>query len=378
MRKIIFFSSIFWFSIFLISCEKEEKPIENVIRSVKTLVISESSKANTRSISGVVKASDKSELSFRVGGRVKSVKVKRGSKVNPGQVLATLDSKDYRLEINSKQAKLESARADLAEKKDHLKRQKNLKAKDFVSQAAVEKAEASYKSALSNVKVAQADLENAQDNMSRTVLRSPFSGKIAEKNIDPFIEIVAGTTVFVLQSDDGFKIELLMPETLIRDVDYGDLVTVRFPTLKNVKVGGTVKEIGARTETGNAFPIKVELAETKADLRAGMSADVTFNYGEKINTSVYLIPISSIDMRLTDKKDTRVKDQAPVFIFDPETSTLLKRKVRIRDVRGNRFEVIEGLKDGDIIVTAGVAFLSEGQRVKQWSPTYNLPATLKP
>ena len=164
----------------LIACDQAvETPEDNPVRAVKTLVISEASKANSRQISGVVKTANESELSFRVGGRVASVNVKRGSSVTKGQVLATLEKREYHLSLKEAQANLESARADLAEKKEAFRRQQNLKKKDFVSQAAVDKAQAAFQNTINSATIAQTHLKTAQNNLEDTTLRAPFSGKIA-------------------------------------------------------------------------------------------------------------------------------------------------------------------------------------------------------
>jgi len=361
----------------LIACDQAvETPEDNPVRAVKTLVISEASKANSRQISGVVKAAYESELSFRVGGRVASVNVKRGSSVTKGQVLATLEKREYHLALKEAQANLESARADLAEKKEAFRRQQNLKKKDFVSQAAVDKAQAAFQNTINSVSIAQTHLKTAQNDLEDTTLRAPFSGKIAKRLIEPFVQLSSGKTAFQLQSKDGYKIEVLMPETLIRDVNYGDVVSVRFPTLKKIIAGGTISEIGAKAESGNAFPVRIQLAKTPADIRSGMTAQVTFNFGQASGTSVYLIPVSALDLRVPEKVLDNPKEQAKVFIFNQEKQIVEKRMVSIRDIRGNKLEVIEGLNTGDVLIVAGVPFLSEGQKVKLWEPTYNIPAKI--
>ena len=75
------------------------------------------------------------------------------------------------------------------------------------------------------------------------------------------------------------------------------------------------------------------------------------------------------------KKKTMEKGQVPVFIFNE--GIVEKRLVKIRDIRGNEFEVIDGLHVGDVLITAGVPFINEGQKVKLWEPTYNTPASIQ-
>lgn len=359
----------------LSACKEEAATIEEPVRAVKTLTITEGAKANSRQISGAVKSADESDLSFRVGGRVATVSVKIGDKITKGQTLATLEQKEYKLAVKTAQAKLASARSDLVEKSDSLKRQKNLKKKDFVPQAAVDQAQAAYSAAKSNVDVANTALENTQQDLDNTSLKAPFDGSIATRSVEPFTEVSAGSTVFTLQSEGALKVEVLMPETLIRDVGLGDAVSVKFPTLKDTSVNGVVSEIGAKAESGNAFPVKVELAQTPADIRSGMTAQVTFNFGESDEASVYLIPVSALDVRIPVEQESSVAGEVPVFVL--KDGMAQKRMVTIRDIRGNEFEVVGGLKSGDTVITAGVPFIQDGQKVKQWEPTYNIPATIQ-
>lgn len=361
----------------LIACNQPVEMVEEPpVRAVKTLVVSEASKTNSRQISGVVKTSDESELSFRVGGRVASVKVKTGHSVVKGQVLATIEKREFQLALKEAQANLASARADLAEKKEAFRRQKALKKKDFVSQAAVDKAQAAFQNAVNSASIALTRLKTSQNNLEYTILRAPFSGKIAKRMVDPFVQMSAGKTAFQLLSEGGHKIEVLMPETLVRDVSYGDVVTANFPTLKGTMVGGTITEIGARAEAGNAFPVMIDLAQNPPNIRSGMTAQVTFNFGQTSGTPVYLIPVSALDLRIPKEAMDPSKKQAKIFVLNQEQQITESRMVSIRDVRGNELEVIKGLNAGDVLIVAGVPYLTEGKKVKQWEPTYNVPAKI--
>lgn len=361
----------------LSACDAEVEVPEEIVRSVKTLTVTEASRANSRQISGIVSSRRESSLSFRVGGRVASAEASLGDEVVQGQVLASLEKREYELAVDTAQARLASARAELEEKSETLRRQNNLRQRDFVPQAAVDQAQLAFSTAESSVRVAESNLKNAQDDLDNTTLRAPFAGTVAAKDIDTFSEITAGQTVFELQDAQGFDVDVLMPESLIRDVTYGDVVTVRFPILEDAEVAGVVTKIGARAENGNAFPITVALAEEVADVRAGLTAQVTFNFGETSDTPVYLIPVSALDLRIPVEAGSRTERQAPVFIFDEEQQTAKQRMVTIRDIRGNEFEVIDGLGAGDVLIVAGVPFLTDGQRVKQWQPNYNVPAVIQ-
>lgn len=114
----------------LLECMPKTDEVEIApVKAVKILTISESTRANSRQISGTVKSANESALSFRVSGRVASVHAKTGDSVTQGQVLAKLESKEYELAVQSARAELASARSNLVEKEDAFKRQQNLKKK---------------------------------------------------------------------------------------------------------------------------------------------------------------------------------------------------------------------------------------------------------
>ncbi|WP_178969014.1 efflux RND transporter periplasmic adaptor subunit [Neptunomonas phycophila] len=372
MHKFLLFSAL---TLLVSACTDQTVMVEDPVRAVKTLTVTESTKANSRQLAGTVVSANESELSFRVGGRVASVDVSTGDKISKGQLLATLEKKEYELAVQTAKAKLSSARAELTEKSDALKRQQNLKAKEFVAQASVDQAQAAFTAAKSNVDVAITDLENAQRDLANTVLIAPFDGSVVMRSIEPFVEVAAGSTVFEIQSQGVLKVEVLMPETLIRDISYGDTTSVRFPTLKDVVVYGSISGVGSKAERGNAFPVKVELAQTSEDIRPGMTAQVTFNYGEAAEASIYLIPITALDVRIPVDNEASLDNEVPVFVL--EDGVAQRRKLTLRDIRGNKLEVIDGLKPGDVVITAGVPFINDGQKVKAWEPTYNLPAVIQ-
>lgn len=362
--------------LFLQACsEAEQEPVAQ-IKAVKTMVVTKTIEANTRRLSGVVQTADESNISFRVGGRVVAVNVERGQSVEQGQILAKLEQKDYMLVINSAKAKLQSARTELSTKTQENKRQQDLLKQSFVSKAEAERATAEYEEALSGMAVAETDLQTAEDNLKRTILRAPFVGKIGTKEIEAFREIAAGETAFVIQGSDGLEVEILVPETMIRQLDYGDIASVSFPILKNTSIGATITQIGARSVSGNAYPVTLKLADTETDIRPGITAEVALRVKNKTGQPIFLIPTSAIDLRFFDQQTASLKEEGHVFVVDSESSTLKSQTIAINDLRGNQLEVTSGLEEGDRIVVAGVPFLSEGQKVKLWEPQYSIPATL--
>jgi len=340
---------------------------------VKLETVNERATGQVRSISGVVEPSDSSTLSFQVGGRILELNANAGETVVVGQVLGILDRTNYQIAVDTAQSKLNSARAKRGEAKDDLDRKLALIDKGFVTQASVDGSRASFEAAEASVGVAASDLERAQKDLERTVLVAPFSGIVASREVDAFVEVAGGAAIYNVQSDGDLEVRVLVPETIIREVDYGQPVSVSFPTLPDGTFGGTVSEISSRAETGNAFGVKVTLVELNGeDIRAGMTAKVTFNFQSYLTgRDAFLIPLSSIAIKEATiggegRPDPASRVNVPVFVFDAEKQAVFRRDVSIGDIRGNDIEVFEGLNEGDQVVTAGVAFLYDGMPARSW------------
>lgn len=344
----------------LFGCGEEERP-PDIIRTVKWMKVSQTGAVDVRRISGVVKAVDETYLSFAVGGTVEQVKVNLGDRVEKKQVLAVLDPQPFELAVRNAEAELKKAEAYVIERRANYERTSSLYESNNASKAELDEARAGFDSAKSQVKAAKANLGLARRDLSKTFLKAPYKGIISLKEIEPFVEVPAGKAVFGLDGvESGFEVSVAVPENLVIRVSDGLETDVSFPTLGNRKVDGVVTEVGARSQTANAYPVKVRLKEQFPELRSGMSVEVAFEYkatspaGKPVEKG-FQIPLTAIV--------SGPNDQHFVFVFDESTSTVEKRSVEGVTVRDNDVILSSGIKDGDILVTAGVAYLNDKQKV---------------
>jgi RND family efflux transporter MFP subunit len=360
----------------LSGCREEKKAAPMPVKAVKYIVVGDASSGQARRIAGVVETDDKTEIAFQIGGKVEAVNVNMGDYVKEGQILATLEKEDYALAYKAAESRVASSNALLSEKSEILKRQRILFKKGHVAQAAVDTANSQYEAARSNYQVALAERDVAKLDYDRTVLYAPYDGQISERLVEPFMEVKPTQTLFRIQRPTALTVRALVPETIIRQIIIGEKVEVTFPTLTGATVEGTITEIGALAQQGNAFPVKVLLKKTgQYDIRVGMTAQVFFtieDYG-KIDKIAYIIPISALDLRGRDDADRKPAEEAGarhgrVFVIESATMTLVTREVLIGNIKDNKIEVIGGLEAGEKIVIAGVPFLDPGQKVSLWEP----------
>jgi RND family efflux transporter MFP subunit len=357
-----------------LACGPPNEPPQPRPPRVRVFEVSEESSGQARTVSGQLAAAKSSPLAFGVAGTVDSVKVDQGDAVDEGQVLATLDAEPLRMELERARSRLSANRATLVETERAYERASGLLSQRAVAQSEVEVAEANVKSARAALRGSQSQVEDAERDLRRAELRAPFSGTIAQRSIDPFQEIGANEAAFVLQGEGALVVKAQVAEAVIRNVDYAQPVRVTFPTSPDVELVGVVSLIAARAGAGNAFPVEVQLPDSEADLRPGMTARVTFNFAQYLEgRTAYLIPLSAIaiDVGLLAGKSDQ-DPEVPVFLFDEATGRARVRNIRVGDLRGNQLEVLEGLEPGDQVISAGVPFLHDGMEVRRWSRTSGL------
>jgi RND family efflux transporter MFP subunit len=352
---------IFASSLIAYGCGKEEKP-EEVIRSIKWTKVAETSTKQVRMISGTTKPVDQTALSFAVGGTVEKVEVRLGEEVKKGQVLAELDRQPFVLGVRDAEAELSKAQAIVVERRANYERYVALYESNNASKAELDEARASFDSAKSQVEAAMAKLGLARRDLRKTQLKAPFDGTISVKEIEPFVEVPVGRAVFGLDGvESGFEVSAAVPDSVLISLSLGDEADVVFPTLNNRRVRGVITELGSRSRTASTYPVTVQLQEQFPELRSGMSVEVVFEFmpeaetGEPIVTGLQ-VPLAAI---IVGEEKT-----FSVFNYDEKSSTVKKTQVKTLALRENDVIVEPGtLKAGDLIATAGVQFLTDGQKV---------------
>jgi multidrug efflux system membrane fusion protein len=349
----------------LAGCSQEAPPPDLPLRAIQWERVSGALEGERRVISGVVTAIDETQLAFEVAGTILSVDVKLGDAVKKDQVLARLDPEPFELAVSDAEAGLAEARAQRAHARATLKRYQD--AGEAVARQEVSRARAMRDSRESQYDAAEARLKLARRDLRLSVLVAPFRGSISAREVEPAMSVSGGQTIFEVDSDEsGLRIEVQLPETLIARVRQGDEVEVSFPVIGDSgfdvgdrRFAAVVAEVGTRAGIGNAFPVRADLSDPPPGLRPGMTAEISFylarGESELAGLEGLMIPIAAAV--------AEADDRFAVFVYDSDTSTVRKRPIRNGGVGDNTIAVLEGLEEGDIIATAGVSFLHDGQKV---------------
>ncbi|MCM8856439.1 MAG: efflux RND transporter periplasmic adaptor subunit [Candidatus Thiodiazotropha sp.] len=344
------------FSLILMGCEKPQPlQLADIVRPVKTYLIETADSGGVRSFPARIDAGRKAELSFRVSGKVNTLSVKEGDRVEKGQQLATLDTTDYRITFNDRKASLDNA-------KKNFTRAKELIVKGNISKMDFDRLEAEFKSA-------QSALESAQQNLKYTKLSAPFKGIIAKRHIENFEEIQAKQIVLDLQDITQLEVKFDIPESQLRELQpEGDMpdsrrtqipVKVTFSDLPGKSYPLTYREVSTKADTKTqTFQVTYTMDKTDdVTILPGMTATAIVDLSEFLSTGIrHTVPAQAIigDYKLDPK----------AWVIDEQSMTVKSRSVKVGRLLGNHIEVLEGLEPGERIVTAGAPFVVENMPIK--------------
>ncbi len=333
------------------------------------------------------------KLSSEVSGEIIALPIKEGQQVDKGDLLVRINPDIIQSGLNRSQATLENVRAGLQQSEASLKeaqlnydRNKGLFERGVISKAdwdasvsAYEVAKAARQSAYYNVKSAQATVNEAKDNLSRTTIYAPMSGTISKLSVELGERVVgtqqmAGTEIVRVANLNNMEVEVDVNENDIVKVSIGDSTIVEVDAYLKKQFKGLVTEIANSAENAtNAdqvtnFKVKVRiLEESYKDLiegkpehyspfRPGMTATVDVITDKREN--VVGVPISAIviknDTSGTRKSTSKEKLSGTdekfecVFIKDGEKAKLRLIKTGIQD--DSNIEITEGLVEGDEVI----------------------------
>ena len=311
-----------------------------------------------RTFVGVARAGTEADLSFRVRGTVESVDCALGERVQRGQVLARLDPVDYELQVQEAEAGLALAQAAVRKAEADYDRTRALYENNNASRSELDAARAGAESARSQVDAASKRLDLAKQQLAYTVLRAPVDGAIALKNLEVNENVKAGDAVFLLTSGSLAEVEFAVPEIVIAELEEGMPVSVRFDAFPGREFAADITEVGvAVTGSSAAFEAIARLREETPDVRSGMAAEVITQPREKDRRESLIVPWVAVG----EDRDGRF-----VFVVEPldEGVGIVHRRVVTLGEVGREIEILEGLEEGELLVTAGTRRLIDGMKVK--------------
>lgn len=339
----------------LAACSKPET-VEEPVRAVRTLVVSDASAAASLEYAAEVRARTESRLGFRVPGKMVRRAADLGDTVKKGQVLAELDPKDLRLGQEAAQAALSAAKANLDQASADFKRFKELRDQGFISSAELERRETALKSALAQHQQALAQAGTQGNQAAYAVLTADAGGVVTAVEAEPGMVVGAGTPVLRLAHDGARDVVFSVPEDKIdlfkALAQQGAVLQVRLWSSEAEPLPAKVRELAAAADpVTRTYLVKADIG--RPDVKLGQTATVQVSLPQAVG--VTKLPLSAL---------VEHQGKSSVWLVDTGSMTVKPQPVRIAGAEGNQVLVADGLQPGHVVVTAGVHVLTPGQKVR--------------
>lgn len=316
--------------------------------------------------SGYVVAQRKAAVASKGTGKLIYLGVVEGDQVKKDQIIARLEDNDIKAQLDQARANLKLAQADLKDAENFYKRQKELLSKGLISQQEYETSEARYNRTLATIDLAKAQVIAAEVALENTLIRSPFNGTVLTKNADvgeivsPFGASINSRAAVVTMADmTSLQVEADVSESNIEKIKMNQECEIFLDAYPEIMYPGFVAKIVPTADRSKATVlVKVGFREYDSRVLPEMSAKVTFlsPKTEKEQEDVkqnLVIPSSSIVTRKGKEVVFRIKDDKA-----EEVIIKLGRKF------GDNVEVLSGLSAGEEIIDKVSENIKDGTEVK--------------
>lgn len=349
----------------LMGCWEEEVTPEVVIRGLKVHEVAQVERSQTRRFPGVLEPSELSVLSFEISGRLGDFNLGVGQRLAKDELVAKLHPETLQLQVEAAQASVAQAQASARNSADTLTRQRELLQRGTTTRVVFENAQAEADAAAAGLVQAQKSLETAQENLAKSELRAPFSGIVNSVDANAFATVSAGAPIATLYSPDEFEVAFSVSFDAASALVVGKQATIRLADRPEITLAAVVSEIGSRADAVSSFPIVLLLRETHPLLKAGMAVEAAIEFPLPKRQG-FPIPLSALikDGQITATADAQSSSLASVYVYDTARKTVQRRGIAVGGIRENMVVVVDGLAPGDLVASAGVSFLKEGQEVR--------------
>ena len=339
--------------VFLSSCDKKqgEQGTDPSVRPVKLLTIAAADTIQSSRYPAMIDAAQSSELSFQVGGLLKALPVTESQQVNKGDLIAQLDQRDFKSQVDAAQAQFDNA-------EEEYQRAVRLAKEDAIARSVLEQRKTQRD-------VAKAQLDSANKALADTELRAPFSGVIAKTSAATLQTIQPGQLVAILMGSGSFEAKINLPARFIAQArtreEKGAYVLLEAAPDRPIEA--TFKEatlVADATSQTYAVTFTFEPPEDLIIL-PGMNATVELKSSTKTEPGAnrrVSVPLAAV------LSDGTVQH---VWVVNKDTMKVSKRPVTIEPGIGDILIVTEGLTPGETIAGAGAAYLAEGMQVRPWT-----------
>lgn len=350
----------------LTACSETE-PEKEVIRPVRAVKVGDMGRFQRRGFPGRAQATQEIDLAFRVGGPLITRPVNVGDQVQEDEVVARIDPRDFEVNLRNVRAQLAEAEAALERAASDYRRQLSIFKTDpgATSETAVDRAREGQDRAAANVDALKASVATAQDQLDDTDLQAPFDGTVVATYVENFQNVRQKQPVVRILDTSHIEMVINIPESMISMASSVQTALLQFDAFPGREFEGRIKEIGTEaSQTTRTFPVTL-IMEQPEDVKILPGMAGTARAGETDLTDEQQRRGLGVPVGAVFTPDTET--QSFVWIVEPtegDLGVLERRAVKTGDMTRLGVLITDGLSAGELVVTAGVHSVREGQTVR--------------
>jgi RND family efflux transporter MFP subunit len=301
--------------------------------------------AATAAFDGVVEAVRQTVVAAQVPGAVVQLDVKVGDRVAAGQVLLRLDARAADQNAASSAAQVQAARAALEVASKDFERQKQLFQQNFISRAALERADAEFKSTQAQVNAQLAQSGAARTQSGFYVVRAPFAGVVSEVPVSLGDMAMPGRPLLTLYDPSALRVTAAVPQTVASRLSPGQLPRAELPGLP--ASGQWVHPV--RAQLLPTVDPGTHTVQLRADLPAGLTG-VAPGMFARLWLPLAAAVSAAAPLSVSAGAVVRRAEMTGLYVLDPAGKPVL-RQVRLGRTEGDHVEVLSGLMPGERVVS---------------------------
>lgn len=297
------------------------------------------------STEATVEAVKQSTIAAQVSGRVAAVNFDAGDYVKAGAVIVRLSAQELSSAVAGSQAQVAEAEAALANARANYQRQQQLFQQKFISQAALDRATAEFRSAEAAARAARAGVGEASAVRSYTVITAPYSGVVAARHVEVGETVAPGKPLMTGFDPKDMRVIANIPQYKLAEVKAAPRVAVEIPSLNRWIDATGVTVLPSADVATHTVKVRIDLPANLEGVIPGMFARAHFSVGSARKLT---IPSSAV---------VRRSEITGVYVVRGDQVSL--RQVRLGTPNGRgQVEVLAGLNPGEVIaldpVKAGI------------------------
>jgi RND family efflux transporter MFP subunit len=306
---------------------------------------------------GLIEARNKINITPDVGGKIAKIYVEEGDRVQKGQLLAELDTRAIRLQLEQAKAGYAVAEANHRDAQRNMERMERLKSENAVSQQQYEQLELAFDAADAQLQQARAALNLANHNLDVSIMKAPFSGVVASKNaevgdvINPLMGGFSPSSgVLTLMDFSQVKIEVEVSSQDIARIKKGMTALTRVDAFPDRIFPGKVSIVNLTADPmTRKFGVRITVDNPDLSLRPNTFGQVTLEVSTHENSLV--IP------------QIAVLENKYVFVAQ-DNDSVMRKEVTLGLQNTDMVEVVSGIDEGDLVVVDGNYGLEEGSKIE--------------